>query len=142
MDIDSYILGKKSAGGGGGSSLPAVTSEDNGDVLTVVNGAWDKAAPSGGVMIIHIDMGTGVTDKTWQQVHDALAAGVLVYLPYAYTVESSEYTIAMPCCIASYNDPDASSLYSAGFLGPSPVQDGPCVTNLLYADTADDYLHM
>lgn len=34
--------------GGGGSGLPAVTSDDNGDVLTVVNGAWGKAAPSGG----------------------------------------------------------------------------------------------
>lgn len=33
---------------GGGSSLPAVTSEDNGDVLTVVDGEWGKAAPSGG----------------------------------------------------------------------------------------------
>ena len=33
----------------GGASLPAVTSEDNGDVLTVVEGAWAKAeAPSGG----------------------------------------------------------------------------------------------
>lgn len=30
--------------GGGGSSLPAVTSSDDGKVLTVVNGAWDKAA--------------------------------------------------------------------------------------------------
>lgn len=33
--------------GGGGSSLPEVTSDDNGDVLTVVEGAWAKAAPSG-----------------------------------------------------------------------------------------------
>lgn len=30
------------------SELPAVTAADNGDVLTVVNGQWDKAAPSGG----------------------------------------------------------------------------------------------
>lgn len=35
-------------GGGGGSDLPAVSAADNGDVLTVVNGAWDKAAPGGG----------------------------------------------------------------------------------------------
>lgn len=32
----------------GGSDLPAVTSDDNGDVLTVVNGVWDKASPAGG----------------------------------------------------------------------------------------------
>ena len=33
------------AAGGGGSELPAVTSDDNGDVLTVVEGAWGKADP-------------------------------------------------------------------------------------------------
>ena len=32
----------------GSDALPAVTAEDNGDVLTVVEGAWAKAAPSGG----------------------------------------------------------------------------------------------
>ena len=31
---------------GGGSSLPEVTADDNGDVLTVVGGEWNKAAPS------------------------------------------------------------------------------------------------
>ena len=33
-------------GGGGGSSLPSVTSADNGDVLTVVEGEWAKAEPT------------------------------------------------------------------------------------------------
>lgn len=42
------------SGGGGGSGLPAVTSDDNGDVLTVVDGAWDKAAPSGGSEIFEV----------------------------------------------------------------------------------------
>lgn len=35
-----------SGGSGGGSGLPEVTADDNGDVLTVVEGAWGKAAPS------------------------------------------------------------------------------------------------
>lgn len=34
--------------GGGGSALPAVTAADNGKVLTVVEGAWDKADAAGG----------------------------------------------------------------------------------------------
>lgn len=34
------------------NALPAVTEEDDGDVLTVVDGAWDKATPSGGGVAI------------------------------------------------------------------------------------------
>ena len=51
------------ASGGGGSSLPSVTDADNGDVLTVVNGAWDKAAPSGGGdALIESNSGTSVVN--------------------------------------------------------------------------------
>ena len=32
--------------GGSGSGLPEVTTDDNGDVLTVVEGAWSKATPT------------------------------------------------------------------------------------------------
>lgn len=35
--------------GGGGSSLPEVTADDNGNVLTVVDGEWDKAEPEAGL---------------------------------------------------------------------------------------------
>ena len=56
------------AGGGG---LPDVTSDDNGDVLTVVEGEWAKAAPSGGGVLIVTDT-DGTLDKTWQEIHDAM----------------------------------------------------------------------
>lgn len=42
--------------------LPSVTDADNGDVLTVVDGAWDKAAPSGGGGLSGIEFST--TDGT------------------------------------------------------------------------------
>lgn len=37
------------------AELPAVTSDDNGDVLTVVEGAWAKAEPSGVEKIYYVD---------------------------------------------------------------------------------------
>lgn len=68
-----------SSSGGGGSSLPAVTSDDNGDVLTVVDGAWDKASPSGGgnfvVNFSTQDYKTFTADKTFAQIKSAIASG-------------------------------------------------------------------
>lgn len=40
---EEIFLKKAAEGGGGGSDLPTVTSGDNGKVLTVVGGKWDKA---------------------------------------------------------------------------------------------------
>lgn len=61
---NSAIIGEKvsqGGSGGGGSSLPSVTSEDNGKVLGVVNGAWDKmAVPSGGVNYSTTEQDTGI----------------------------------------------------------------------------------
>lgn len=93
MDIDSYILGRKSAGGGG-SSLPAVTSEDNGDVLTVVNGAWDKAAPSGGIVVLHKDESTGALDKTWNEIRTLYEAGIPLYFVWEGTQFEDEIRAA------------------------------------------------
>jgi len=69
-------------GGGGGSDLPAVSAADNGDVLTVVNGQWDKAAPSGGgggVLVVHATYDelteTSTLDKTAQEISSAFQNG-------------------------------------------------------------------
>lgn len=51
------------SGGGGGVSgeLPEVTNVDNGDVLTVVDGAWGKAAPISEIAFINLtNDGTGI----------------------------------------------------------------------------------
>lgn len=58
------------------SNLPDVTAADNGDVLTVVNGAWDKATPSGGdIFTVNFNTQNGQYDRTWQEIYDAIAAG-------------------------------------------------------------------
>lgn len=56
---------------GGGSSLPDVTADDNGDVLTVVEGEWGKAAPTKELpTVTSSDNGDilGVTDGAWGKV--------------------------------------------------------------------------
>ena len=70
----------EAASGGGGSSLPPVTSADNGDVLTVVNGAWDKAVPAGGVSgLLVFDDVTGLLNKTFGDILSLVENGTLVF---------------------------------------------------------------
>ena len=58
-------------GSSGGGDLPAVTSDDNGDVLTVVSGAWAKADPPTGLPAVSgTDNGKllGVAEGAWTKV--------------------------------------------------------------------------
>ena len=87
-------------------SLPSVTAEDDGDVLTVVSGAWAKATPSGGVFVVHDEYdgesGTDTLDKTWKEIHDALASGKFV--PIVFINEE-------------YNSAKQAYIYGAGVDG-------------------------
>lgn len=58
--------------------LPAVTDADNGDVLKVVDGKWNKANAGGGGAgnyVIPFDMEHATLGATWQEIHDAFYAG-------------------------------------------------------------------
>ena len=66
------------------SALPAVTADDNGDVLTVVEGEWGKAAPSaGGVMVVTFSAAMEddelviTADKTLSELLEALEDGMI-----------------------------------------------------------------
>lgn len=125
MDIESYILGRKSAGGGGGgSSLPDVTAADNGDVLTVVNGAWDKAF---GPVMLHVDDNTGIADKTWQQMYDLAVAGTPVFLIW------DDYDSPLSMNVSQIGRLDHIWEYGCRFTTKTSEYQ-------FYAENADDYL--
>lgn len=66
------------SGGGGSSELPAVTSDDNGDVLTVVSGAWAKADPPSSLPAVTVsDNGDVLTvvEGAWAKAAPAGAGG-------------------------------------------------------------------
>lgn len=67
-------------GGGGGSDLPPVTASDNGKVLGVVNGSWNKMdAPDSEPFVITLtptaEDFSGVMDKTAAEITEAYNAG-------------------------------------------------------------------
>lgn len=83
MDLYNLVVSTKLSKGGG-SSLPEVTSGDNGKVLTVVDGVWDKAAASGKptMVLYKIDDETGDTiiNMSFEDVYALALAGYPVFM--------------------------------------------------------------
>ena len=93
-------IAENTSGGGGGAGLPAVTADDNGDVLTVVEGEWAKAAPSGGgsdIFVVNFtqdENGVVSADKTVEEITTATAAGkTLVAKVYYYFIDRIVTTV-------------------------------------------------
>lgn len=84
----------EAGGGGGGSSLPEVTSEDNGKVLTVVDGEWDKGKVEEGVVIWNnnpLPSGDEVKDVVLnhKRVFFTMNDGISLYFPISSYADKS-----------------------------------------------------
>jgi len=81
--------------GGGGTSLPSVTSADNDKVLTVVNGAWDKASRDNIVWVDCLldlsNMRVSNGSKTYQQCQELFEAGKMPMLRVQFYIAQNLY---------------------------------------------------
>lgn len=73
--MDAVTLAMIKGLGGGGSSLPSVTSADNGKVLAVQNGAW---AADSNLFVAEFSGSPLICNKTYQEIVDAVNAGMTV----------------------------------------------------------------
>lgn len=82
--VEQYLNEIAQNGGGGGSDLPAVTPADNGKVLKVIEGAWDKGNESGGAsdllvnFAVDTDEGTVTTITSIADIVTAINGGTNV----------------------------------------------------------------
>ena len=90
-------VAQKAPSGGGGSSLPSVTTSDNGDVLTVVAGKWAKAEPVEELPAVSAsDNGDVLTvvEGAWAKAAAPTAGGTLVTFTESGGTYSADKTLA------------------------------------------------
>ena len=76
----------------GGTDLPAVTSDDNGKVLTVVDGTWDKAEnTSGSDLFIVTFLSSTTVDKSYSEIYSAYQAGKIIAFNYSGTLTFASF---------------------------------------------------
>lgn len=64
----------------------------NGDVITAakLNNIENGIAAAGGSLVVHMDV-NNTLDKTWQEIHDALASGARVVTPLTWYEGDADY---------------------------------------------------
>lgn len=94
------VLGSMLDSVNSGSSLPSVTSDDNGKVLAVVEGVWDKAEASGSdfYKVVIMPGETFTADKTFDEIKQAWTNGKLIL----FGLSGGGYAFANP----TFQSPD------------------------------------
>ena len=126
--------GKQWVAGAAASGLPTVSGDDNGKVLTVVEGEWEAAAAGGGgssALIVQLSGDTGTSDgytfdKTAAEVLAAISAGgiVIVHFPDSNS-ETSHYSIVSEISFSQFG------AYVVTYAGGRSCE--------FYCDTMNDY---
>lgn len=118
---------------GGGSSLPAVTSDDNGKVLGVVNGAW-AASEQGKKFIVTLTPTaldySGTMDKTVAEINAAYEAGQQIV--FKLQTSASSY-IEVPVQLVGHDTTVAYPSFEA-----SAVQSMDNIQVFAYTGAVDD----
>lgn len=102
-----------------------------GDTVTAakLNKLEQGVATGGGVLVVHVDDDTGVFNKTWQEICDAMAAGQIVSIPSANS-EVEAYTTLIGTAWLTSDDK-----YGLWLFGTRAETDPP----IAIAQTANDY---
>ena len=143
--LDDLINNAPSAG------LPAVTVEDDGDVLTVVEGEWVNASSALVIHVTEFEPSENPTpmllDVTGEDLHAALVAGRSVIFSFAMPAMNSTWTelsnsIYLQAVPTSWEDPTLEYYLSVGTYNGSfvfsSVSDFPLFHNIDY-DPSETY---
>lgn len=118
FDFVSYAMGAAAAGGGGGGAeLPEVTTADNGKVLGVVGGAWDKTENAPYMVATYtatlspdaesvLDIDSVSCDKTYSELFAQLAAGKPILA--ALQLYSDGYIFPMGSVVSAVRSADGT----------------------------------
>ena len=133
-----------------GSELPAVSADDNGKVMTVVEGAWNAAGASGGgdTFIVKVNRQPSKTaaavmpDKTLAEIYDAIMAGKTVVAEWYAQVSQTDFQHGM-LRLETYtvrNDSLNAVMFTAITSGGVVGNNVSLVLDMLSMTTSNSYL--
>ena len=117
MDIESYILGRKSAGGGGGGGADA----------PIVYCPLEVVSQQGGGNAYQLQL-------TWQEIHDAMVAGKLVFV---YRIENASDGVNETWILSACGSNSATT--GKYYVSGANITEDYAYNVSFYADTANDY---